>query len=345
MAITKPAVRTAWADGAGGSDLTDPGNTFVAAGWPSSSTPPARQYFNWILNYCANAVRYFSRRGLVDYDAAETYSAGDIVRGDNGLMYQSLQNANTGNTPSVSGSWWGSVSTPTPSATDNSSRIATTAFVGGAVSSEASARATAISTEASARATADALRLPLTGGTLTGPLTVDGGDITAYRAGGTTGVIFLRSDNGAYVYYDGANYQMPNGNVITGGGQLANVNQVSAAQTNAENYAASLIVSDFSASFGPVGYKNLANGFILQWGQYRGGGSYTGANGFVAWFPTTFPNAVLAINATPSGTTVNGNADCYMACQRISNSQFSLYARDVNNQTFAANFDWIAVGY
>jgi hypothetical protein len=70
---------------------------------------------------------------------------------------------------------------------------------------------------------ADATKLPLTGGTLSGNLTVSGtgaailkttGDITAYRSGGTTGVIFLNSAETRYLYFDGSNYQMPSGAVV-----------------------------------------------------------------------------------------------------------------------------------
>jgi Right handed beta helix region len=106
---TKPAVRAAWADDAAPTDRLDPGETFAAGGFPSGEIPPARQFLNWILNYCANGIRYFSRRGVVDYDAAETYSLSDIVRGDDNVLYQSLLNSNTANLPSKSVAWWGPI--------------------------------------------------------------------------------------------------------------------------------------------------------------------------------------------------------------------------------------------
>lgn len=87
MAITKPPVLPPWADTAApGTDKVQPTDAEIAAGWLSSTTPPSRQRFNWILNFCANAVRYFSRRGLTDWDSAETYQLDDIARGDNGLL-------------------------------------------------------------------------------------------------------------------------------------------------------------------------------------------------------------------------------------------------------------------
>lgn len=103
MAITKPPVLPAWAESG---DKVTPSNAEIQVGWPLSSIPPSRQRFNWLLNYLANAVRYFSRRGMPDYDAAETYKIGDRVIGDDGKTYRSLQDANTGNTPSSSTLWW-----------------------------------------------------------------------------------------------------------------------------------------------------------------------------------------------------------------------------------------------
>lgn len=103
MAITKPPVLPAWADAG---DKVQPSNAELSVGWPVSSTPPSRQRFNWVLNFVANAVRYFSRRGLVDYDAAETYMTGDRVIGDDGKTYRSMVDTNTAQTPSTSPTKW-----------------------------------------------------------------------------------------------------------------------------------------------------------------------------------------------------------------------------------------------
>lgn len=48
-------------------------------------------------------------------------------------------------------------------------------------------------------------------------LVVSGGDIFSYRAGGTTGVIFLRQDSTRYLYYDGGSYFMPGAPLYVGG--------------------------------------------------------------------------------------------------------------------------------
>jgi hypothetical protein len=106
MTITKPPVRSAWASTATPHNVVDPGEAFCSTGWQPSAVPPARQFLNWILNYCSNGIRYFSRRGVADYDMAETYLMGDIARGDDGFLYQSIANDNISNTPSTSSKFW-----------------------------------------------------------------------------------------------------------------------------------------------------------------------------------------------------------------------------------------------
>lgn len=135
MALTKPPVLPAWAESG---DRVTPSNAEIQVGWPLSSIPPSRQRFNWLLNYLANAVRYFSRRGLPDYDAAETYMTGDRIIGDDGKTYRSLIDNNTAQTPSTSPTKWERwaltlaemyTSLTTPAQFDNSVKPATTAFV------------------------------------------------------------------------------------------------------------------------------------------------------------------------------------------------------------------------
>lgn len=103
MAITKPPVLPSWAEAG---DKVQPSNAEIQVGWPLSSIPPSRQRFNWLLNFLANGIRYFSRRGLPDYDATETYMIGDRIIGDDGKTYRSLIDNNTGQTPSAQPTKW-----------------------------------------------------------------------------------------------------------------------------------------------------------------------------------------------------------------------------------------------
>jgi hypothetical protein len=75
---------------------------------------------------------------------------------------------------------------PTPANGDNSTKLATTAFV-------------------NANQPMGGPYLPTSGGTITGTMTVSYAHIMSYRAGGTTGVVYFGTDD-RYFYYDGSNY-------------------------------------------------------------------------------------------------------------------------------------------
>jgi|GEM_PF-4641748 len=139
MAITKPAVLPPWAESG---DAVQPTNAEIQSGWQAGSVPPSRQRFNWILNYCMNGVRYLVRRGLADWDAAETYAVGDRIIGPTGSTYQALT-ANTNKTPASNPSDWAlwafGPSDVATAPTDNSGKIATSSWIRSAMSDIASA--------------------------------------------------------------------------------------------------------------------------------------------------------------------------------------------------------------
>lgn len=111
--LTKPTVRLPWASAAASSSIVDPDTItpgYAATGYPLSTQPPARQFWNWVLNYCMNGVRYFSQRGVPDWDTAETYYIGAVVQGTDGVVRQSLTNNNIGNPPPTSSANWGGLS-------------------------------------------------------------------------------------------------------------------------------------------------------------------------------------------------------------------------------------------
>lgn len=62
--------------------------------------------------------------------------------------------------------------------------------------------------------------MPKAGGTFTGDVIIANADLKTYRSGGTTGVIFLNSAGGRYLYFDGTNYNMPGSAVVAGNGRL-----------------------------------------------------------------------------------------------------------------------------
>lgn len=157
MALTKPPVLPVWADTG---DKAQPTDAEIQAGWPVSNIPPSRQRFNWFFNFCANAVRYLTRRGIPDWAADETYMTGDRVQCPTGTTYVSLVDNNAGFIPEENpAKWdtWGMTGTfvgttyapinspafagdpraPTPPLDDNDTSIATTEFVHAAVQTAA----------------------------------------------------------------------------------------------------------------------------------------------------------------------------------------------------------------
>ena len=83
---------------------------------------------------------------------------------------------------------------------------------------------------------------PNTTGVSTG-LTVVNGDITTYRTGGTTGVIYLTNSGSKYLYFDATNYQMPGGQLDVNGARVLNAG-------NYTGYAPSLTGSGASGTWG-----------------------------------------------------------------------------------------------
>lgn len=61
---------------------------------------------------------------------------------------------------------------------------------------------------------------PNTSGVSTG-ITVANGDLTAYRTGGTTGVVYLSSSGSNYLYWDATNYNLNGGNLVVTGNVTA----------------------------------------------------------------------------------------------------------------------------
>ena len=103
MALTKPSVKNVWADAG---DKVEPLPAELTIGWPLSNIPPARQRFNWILNYLANGVRYLTRRGISDWALDEPYEIGDFARSTiNGFTYRSKA-INTNKEPSTNSVEW-----------------------------------------------------------------------------------------------------------------------------------------------------------------------------------------------------------------------------------------------
>jgi hypothetical protein len=130
------------------------------------------------------------------------------------------------------------------------------------------------------------------------------GDITTYRSGGTTGVVYLDNSGSKYLYYDGTNYNLANGNVVANNINAAgNVSGSSASCTgNAATATSSPLVSavsqySWSASTLPTSYSlGIQSSFVQgsqgwqSYGSVMTMNTYSGGGGalqmYVPYSPT-----------------------------------------------------------
>jgi hypothetical protein len=106
IVASQPIIIDPWGTSAQDSgDMVQPIQTQIDGGWPPGYPP--RQWANFLEFYETNAIRYYAQRGLTDWQTGELYQIDACVIGDDGNTYKSLQNSNTGNTPSTSPTWWG----------------------------------------------------------------------------------------------------------------------------------------------------------------------------------------------------------------------------------------------
>jgi hypothetical protein len=310
MAITKPAVRQSWANVAiPVTDIVDPGDAYVAAGWVESSTPPSRQFFNWLLNYASNGVRYFSRRGVADYDAAETYQIGDIVIGDLGILMQSLTAGQIGNLPSTSTVNWAPLKNY-PNATQVGALI-TTAL--------ASYETTAALTTTLASYVTNAVL----GATLAAYVTNTSlaSTLSAYA---TNAALALKA-NAANAVLTGVPVA-PTATVGTNTAQLATTAFCQGSLAVAEAYANGTFGSNANGFF-----MKLPGGMIVQFGYNAVAGGTTATQ----VFPIDFPGSCGSINLTPAGA----NATLHTSVPSASNHQFS-----ITNGASGTGTNWMAMG-
>ena len=98
---TKPVDLPAWAESG---DRAQPTNAEIQTGWPTSTLPPSRQRFNWVLNYVATAARYFMQRSIAEWDNTEDYPLGGRVQ-SGGVTWVAVS-ANLGITPGTDATKW-----------------------------------------------------------------------------------------------------------------------------------------------------------------------------------------------------------------------------------------------
>lgn len=342
MAITKPPVLPAWAESG---DKVTPSNAEIQVGWPMSSIPPSRQRFNWLLNFLANGIRYFSRRGLPDYDENETYMTGDRIIGDDGKTYRSLIDNNTAQVPSTSPTKWERwgftfneffAGVTTPPQFDNDTSIATTAFVQRALGNFQSSA----SITANTVLTIDALGKAIYAGGAATQITIPdgtsapaGGTLTIHNVKGAGGDITVVPSAGDVFSVDGGSISslvIKSGDSATFYRIHSDIWYVIGTATLQHSYS-------FAKSLSTNGYQKLPSGLIIQWGSATVNDSEGGAN---VTLPIAFPNAMLTCGAICS----TDNSAMSFTPGTLSTIYFGGIVSGVNLSK-GATFRWFAIGY
>lgn len=363
-AVTKPLVLPPWADtGIPTTDVVQPSNGFISAGWLNSATPPSRQYFNWVLNYATNGVRYLTRRSIADWDTLDTYSQGDVVQVGN-VLYQSSVNSNTANTPTSVSLVWQPINTKTAPNGDHSLSVATTAFVfnnyipiGGPFSSLGGQIA--------------AGQVPV--GAITqwqGSLAINWGQISGVPSAmaPTPNTLCLRDSSG-FIYGNYLNQASQNNEstpisqvMVTNGtdGFFRKANFIAFQNTEqlpniggavtpgqvpvgaVTQYSPQIFNFNPSQSQGSPGYTTIPGGIVIEWGAVTLGDVVSPVTGTVT-FPKAF-HAVFNITVSVQDTS-NGGATTVIASVGPSNTtSFIWAAREfvtaVQNETVL----WTAIG-
>lgn len=105
---TQPAVERVWNnDNTSSPDRVRPADGYIDTGYPTGNLRPNRANRNWLDNFLSNAVRYFARRGIVDWKSDETYQASDVVQDNDGAVYQLAGTATVGTRPAADRKNWG----------------------------------------------------------------------------------------------------------------------------------------------------------------------------------------------------------------------------------------------
>jgi hypothetical protein len=127
-----------------------------------------------------------------------------------------------------------------------------------------------------------------TTGAFSGNVTVSGtgsatlkttGDITAYRSGGTTGVIFLNSAETRYLYFDGTNYQMPSSNLFVNGAQVLSGTVAIASGGTGGTTAATGLRNQYQGSW----QRETSGGTMVPGNTYS---IWTGGGAITMYLPT-----------------------------------------------------------
>lgn len=228
----------------------------------------------------------------------------------------------------------------TPPQFDSTTKLATTAFVQRALGSKA---ASAVYTATSVTlSSSDIGKLVQYNGTANSTFTLppaaatpDGSEITI-RNTSNFNVTVIPAAGENIGYNSGISTDL--GTIVLGNGDTLTLSSIGSGISWRAIGGSALLKFQgvFNYSLTSNGYQKLPSGLIVQWGA-AGGVTSTGQ---VVTYPIAFPNALLAVTATPSFS--NATVSCYAATYSTGTPKTSI-GISVNTGNVAVG--WIAIGY
>jgi hypothetical protein len=163
----------------------------------------------------------------------------------------------------------------------------------------------------------DSEKVAKAGDIMTGSLTIAGGDLRSYRAGGATGVLYLSSSGSYYLYWDGTRYSLPAAPLGIGtpatGTDAARVDWVDSGYLPRSGGTITGALTVNGELVAAAGYLRFTTSGGPGYIQFNGGGSYAlGGGGTIYHTGNLNPNggAVtsfrLAYLADPTANTNDG---------------------------------------
>ena len=206
----------------------------------------------------------------------------------------------------------GAVTAPTPTTTDNSTNVATTAFVANKIAASTSGLA-------DPGGSGIVARTATTGATVA--RTIAGGTgISVTNGNGVSGNPTIALSGGVVTAFNGAT------GAVTG---VASVD----GSTGSSGAVTLSSLTSFDKSLTATGYQKLPGGLTIRWGSVSRSGTTTSVT-FATAFTTLFSVQVTGVNPSSTG----GTAD-YCAVTTASNTGFT-----ISSPSSQSSYYWIAIG-
>lgn len=259
---------------------------------------------------------YTKATNFATKDTLPTGNSGKIVKGteiDN--EFNAIASAISSKADSASPTFTGTPAAPTAASGTNTTQLATTAFVAGAVSDSLTATTT------------------LTNKTLTSP-TINGGTIS--------GITDLAVADG------GTGRSTLTANAVLVGNGTSGINSVSPSTTdnvlisNGTSWTSAAIssIAGFDKLFAANGYQKLPSGLLIQWGLTSGVPADTTVT---ITLPIAFSSGFVYANIAVQDWS-GGNEEMSTPFVGI-NGLSSFTVRNTDGDTGINNYRWIAIGY